>query len=319
MPPWIWPSTSVGLMARPTSWAATMREHLDGAELDVDLDLGHLRGEAVGGVGDALAVGVERRGRRVEACPRPSQRRSPLARRAGRRGEIDACASASPSAIVRRAPSSDERRVRAGIGERQDLARAGPRPASRAALPETKVWREAEVLPASAVRSVSPTTMRNARGGRPSASAAICSSTVVEPWPMSTAPLKKRERAVARRARCAWSRGWTARCCRSRTTCRRCRRRAGAAARSRCGAATRASAASQSRLQRVEALRQAGGVREHLAGRRGVAVRRARCGGGWPSGRGRACSARSSISVSWAIAACGTPKPRKAPAGVSLV
>ena len=30
-------------------------------------------------------------------------------------------------------------------------------------------------------------------------------------------------------------------------------------------------------------------------------------------------SARSSISVSWAMAACGTPKPRKAPAGVSLV
>ena len=32
-----------------------------------------------------------------------------------------------------------------------------------------------------------------------------------------------------------------------------------------------------------------------------------------------AAAARSSISVSCAIAACGTPKPRKAPAGVSLV
>ena len=30
-------------------------------------------------------------------------------------------------------------------------------------------------------------------------------------------------------------------------------------------------------------------------------------------------SARSSISASWAIAACGTPKPRKAPAGGPLV
>ena len=58
-------------------------------------------------------------------------------------------------------------------------------------MPDTKVWREAEVLPASAVRSVSPTTMRNELGGRPSASAAICSSTVDEPWPISTAPLKK--------------------------------------------------------------------------------------------------------------------------------
>ena len=64
-------------------------------------------------------------------------------------------------------------------------------PASCAALPDTNVWREADVLPASNVRSVSPTTSWNADTGSPSASAAIWVSTVVEPWPMSTAPFQK--------------------------------------------------------------------------------------------------------------------------------
>ena len=39
-----------------------------GAEVQVDFDLGHLRGEGVGGVRDALAVGVERGRGRVEAA-----------------------------------------------------------------------------------------------------------------------------------------------------------------------------------------------------------------------------------------------------------
>jgi hypothetical protein len=56
-------------------------------------------------------------------------------------------------------------------------------------MPETKVWREAEVLPASGVRSVSPETKANCAAGRPSASAAIWVMMVLEPWPMSTAPL----------------------------------------------------------------------------------------------------------------------------------
>jgi hypothetical protein len=56
-------------------------------------------------------------------------------------------------------------------------------------LPDTKVWREAEVLPASAVRSVSPETSWNCAAGRPSASAAIWTMMVLEPWPISSAPL----------------------------------------------------------------------------------------------------------------------------------
>ena len=44
------------------------RGYFAGAEADVDLHLGHLRGKAVRGVGDALAVLVERRGRRIPAA-----------------------------------------------------------------------------------------------------------------------------------------------------------------------------------------------------------------------------------------------------------
>ena len=42
--------------------------HLHGAEVEIDVDGGDLRGEAVGGVGHALALGVERRGRRIEGA-----------------------------------------------------------------------------------------------------------------------------------------------------------------------------------------------------------------------------------------------------------
>ena len=97
---------------------------------------------------------------------------------------------ASPSPIVSTRPSRRAPHPRRHWRAPGSFARRSSA-ASRAALPETKVWREAEVLPASAVRSVSPTTSSNFSGGSPSASAAICSSTVVEPWPISTAPLKK--------------------------------------------------------------------------------------------------------------------------------
>ena len=61
----------------------------------------------------------------------------------------------------------------------------------RGACRDTKVWREAEVLPASCVKRRVADDEPKASSGSPSASAAICVSTVDEPWPMSTAPLKK--------------------------------------------------------------------------------------------------------------------------------
>ena len=61
-------------------------------------------------------------------------------------------------------------------------------PASRVALPDTNVWREADVLPASGVIAVSPDLSRIASAGTPNASAMIWTITVLAPWPMSIAP-----------------------------------------------------------------------------------------------------------------------------------
>ena len=315
MPPWIWPSTSVGLIARPTSCAATMSQHLHRAELDVDLDLGDLRGEGVGGVGHALAVRVERRGRRVEACPRPAATPAVGATRSR-----DARRRRAPRACRPRATSvARSRHSASGIGQPQDTCGAGRAPASSAALPETKVWREAEVLPASAVRSVSPTTSANAATGRPSASAAICVRMVLRALADVDRAAVERQRAVRRERRRAWSRGSTARCCRCRTTCSRCRRRA--ARPLPCALKRR-----DSRQRRCQCGRsasrhcgQAGRVREHLAGGGGVAGARARCGGGTPAGRCRACRPARPSAPRGRWRACGTPKPRKAPAGGPLV
>ena len=124
------------------------------AELDIDLELGDLRREAVGRVRHALAVGVERHGRRVEVAARRERgrrrrRRRPVAqveprrrarRRRGRRGR------------GRRARARPRRRRRRPGRAARAAAGAAPRPAARAALPETKVWREADDLPASAVQ-----------------------------------------------------------------------------------------------------------------------------------------------------------------------
>ena len=64
-------------------------------------------------------------------------------------------------------------------------------PASWVAFPETKAWREADVFPASAVKSVSPITYSNCEAGSPRASAQIWTIIVFAPWPISIAPLYK--------------------------------------------------------------------------------------------------------------------------------
>lgn len=56
------------------------------------------------------------------------------------------------------------------------------------AFPVTKVWRDAEVLPASGVIAVSAPTSTTAPTGTPSDWAKIWAITVFEPCPMSTAP-----------------------------------------------------------------------------------------------------------------------------------
>ncbi len=60
--------------------------HLHGAEVEIDVDGGDLRGEAVGGVGAALALGVERGGGRIEGLDRFEHDAVALV---GELGEID--------------------------------------------------------------------------------------------------------------------------------------------------------------------------------------------------------------------------------------
>jgi hypothetical protein len=64
---------------------------------------------------------------------------------------------------------------------RRNSSRLIARAAREAALPETKVWREAEVLPQSGVTSVSADTRSIRSIGAPTASAHICAITVFEP------------------------------------------------------------------------------------------------------------------------------------------
>ena len=222
MPPWIWPSTSVGLIARPTSCAATMRQHLHRAELEVDLDLGDLRAEAVGRVGHALPVGVERRGRRVEGRLAPQHAAVAVGRQVA---SVDARAR-SPSrdrpAPRRRAPASRPGRHWRGAGS----ARAGR---GRRARPRCR-RRRSGARPRSCRRRRSDRCRRHqrrsARPAAPSASAAIWAMTVLRALADVDRALVQHDACRRRRARPRWSTGWAARCCRCRTTCRRCRRRA---------------------------------------------------------------------------------------------
>ena len=64
---------------------------------------------------------------------------------------------------------------------RRRSSRLIARAARAAALPDTKVCREAEVLPQSGVMSVSADTRSIWSIGAPSASAQICAMTVFEP------------------------------------------------------------------------------------------------------------------------------------------
>src|SRR4029077_7702699 len=71
---------------------------------------------------------------------------------------------------------------------RRRMARRSSTPALYAALPVTKVWRDAEVLPQSGVIEVSPESRSKRSIGAPSASAQIWVTIVFDPCPISTAP-----------------------------------------------------------------------------------------------------------------------------------
>ena len=255
MPPWIWPSTSVGLMARPTSCAATIASTFDGAEHDIDLHLRHLRGEAVG-----ARRGRPGRSRRAAWSAGP-RCRCPPARRPSRIGrqsvaEVDPVASASPSDRssrhrVRRARSSAH--PSPALASARILRAQGHR---RRAARHCRTRRSGARRRSCRRRRSDPCRRppcAKVSGGRPSASAAICSSTVEEPWPISTAPLKKVSRP-SRAERDAHGRGVGQRGVAAAVPHAGDADAAPASRTARrCAPATRASAASQSRLQRVEA------------------------------------------------------------------
>ena len=127
-------------------------QHLDRAEFDVDLDLGQVGAEAVDGVGLALAVGIERRRRRVVGL----LRRQHIAASRGHAGEVHRCA--RPPSRTMTLPSPNRSRASSPALATRRIAARSAFAASCAALPVTKVWREAEVLPQSGVRSVSAET-----------------------------------------------------------------------------------------------------------------------------------------------------------------
>ena len=215
MPPWIWPSTSVGLIARPTSWAATIRRTLTVPSVEVDVDLRDLCAEGVGLVRDALAVGVERRGLRVV---RAAPEQHAVAGRDRQLAQLD-------DRRRSRRPRADHPPVRRPRASRRGPASASVRswrrrssPAIRVAFPDTNVWREAEVLPASGREvGVGADALDRRRPARPArrrrSGRGSCSS------PGRCRSRRRTGRRCRRRGCRPRSRtGWAATCCRCRTT-----------------------------------------------------------------------------------------------------
>ncbi len=144
MPPSIWPSTSSGLIALPTSCAAVILDQLHRAELEVDLQLGDLRAVAVERIRFALALGIERQVSADRTSPRRGRRSHRILVKSGKLDTAGGVTLADDDrrAVQRRDAFSDT------LAKRKIFSRKA-RPAFSAALPVTKVWREADVLPAS--------------------------------------------------------------------------------------------------------------------------------------------------------------------------
>ena len=122
--------------------------------------------------------------------PLPPQRRRRASASAGSRAQVDArarCAVARVDEAVRRSSASATPAVGAAAKpSRSSSWRRRSAPARRAALPETKVWRDADVLPASAVQvGVAHHLLeRTPAAGRPRRRT-ICGRIVAVPWPIS--------------------------------------------------------------------------------------------------------------------------------------
>ena len=316
MPPWIWPSTSVGIDRPPDVVGRDDPPHLHRPELEVDVDLRDLRPEGVRLVRDrpgrrrraAWSSGRTRRGRAARS-PGPPSGSSPSS-------TTDVV---SPSRATTRPSSTSQRRVRPGLGHREQLAaQVLARPAG-SRCPTRTSGATPRSCPRRGVRSVSGPTRSIRATGTPRASAAIWARIVFEPWPMSVAP-ENSTMCPSARTPTSISDGLGSDVLpmpyhmAAIPTPRRTRAGRPLVVPRGVGAHGR-----PARAQGLEAGGQAG-ARRRAAGRSRSgrparsALRSRNSSGSMPS-----WPARSSISASWAIAACGTPKPRKAPAGGPFV
>ena len=116
-PPPIWPSTELRIDRLAHVVGRNDPAYAHHPQVQIDLDLGHLRPEGVGGIGRALAVPVEGRRRRIEISL-ADQDVAPLVRR--ERAKIEAPWRAA-SAHEDLAVAELDPRVIAGIGPAQEL------------------------------------------------------------------------------------------------------------------------------------------------------------------------------------------------------
>ena len=313
MPPWIWPSTSVGLIARPTSWAATTAPHLHRPELDVHVDLGDLGPEGVCLVRDALAVGVERRGLRVVRAV-PEQHAAP-----GPLGQLAQLDDRRRVAIPRDHPAVPEfeRRVRPRLGHREQLAAQVVGGQPRRVPRHERLARRRGLARVEAEVGVGPDPLdqghRDAEGvggdlGEDRVRALPDVGRAREQHDVPVGPDADLDlRGVGqRRVADAVPHGRDPDAAAERAG-RPLVVPRGVGAHRRPAGAKRLQAGGQAR-----AGGQPLGVAVRSPARSALRSRNSRGSmSSWP--------ARSSISASWAMATCGTPNPRKAPAGVPLV
>ena len=118
MPPWIWPSTSVGLIARPTSWAATIRRTFTVPRSRSTSTSATWAPKAYVAYGIALPVGVERRRRGVVRAASQHDAAATGGRQLGELHDRRPRRRPAPP----RAPVDLERRLGPGLREGQQLA-----------------------------------------------------------------------------------------------------------------------------------------------------------------------------------------------------
>ena len=160
-------------------------DQLHRAELQVDLEFGDLRAIAIDGVGLALALGVERQRRRIVGFLGAEDEAVGIG---SQRGEIDAAGGFALADDDQAAPSRASVAFVRDIGEAQDLFAQRAAGLFRRLAGDEGLARGRGLAGVGRDRRCRRSSAGTSSSGRPSASAQICAMTVLEPWPISTAP-----------------------------------------------------------------------------------------------------------------------------------